>query len=128
MRSWSGCGYGRGGCAARGVSSRPGPGTTPGRSPRPGGTWTWGPGGCGSGPTCAGCAARCTGVITQGVPFARPGSRFTRDFEDLVGWLATTMDKTALRRVVRVDWDTVGRIIERVMADGLDPERLDGLF
>lgn len=68
------------------------------------------------------------GVRTEGVPFARAGSRFTRDFEDLVGWLATTMDKTALRRLVRVDWDTVGRIIERVMADGLDPERLDGLF
>lgn len=68
------------------------------------------------------------GVRTEGVPFARAGSRFTRDFEDLVGWLATTMDKTALRRLVRVDWDTTGRIIERVMADGLDPKRLDGLF
>jgi transposase len=68
------------------------------------------------------------GVRTEGVPFARAGSRFTRDFEDLVGWLATTMDKTALRRLVRIDWDTTGRIIERVMADGLDPERLDGLF
>lgn len=68
------------------------------------------------------------GVRTEGVPFARAGSRFTRDFEDLVGWLATTMDKTALRRLVRVDWDTVGRIIERVMIDGLDPGRLDGLF
>ena len=55
------------------------------------------------------------GVITEGVPFARPGSRFTRDFEDLVGWLATTMDKTALARLVRVDWDTTGRIIERVV-------------
>jgi transposase len=68
------------------------------------------------------------GVLTEGVPFARSASRFTRDFEDLVGWLATTMDKTALRRLVRIDWDTAGRIIERVMADGLDPERLDGLF
>ncbi len=65
---------------------------------------------------------------TEGVPFARAGSRFTRDFEDLVGRPATTMDKTALRRLVRVDWDTVGRIIERVMIDGLDPGRLDGLF
>lgn len=65
---------------------------------------------------------------TEGVPFARAGSRFTRDFEDLVGWLATTMDKTALKRLVRIDWDTVGRIIERVTADGLDPERLEGLF
>lgn len=39
-----------------------------------------------------------------------------------------SQDKTALRRLVRVDWDTVGRIIERVMADGLDPKRLEGLF
>ncbi len=68
------------------------------------------------------------GVLTEGVPFARAGSRFTRDFEDLVGWLATTMDKTALGRLVRVDWDTVGRIIERVVAENLDPDRLDGLF
>jgi len=68
------------------------------------------------------------GVITQGVPFARPGSRFTRDFEDLVGWLATTMDKTALARLVRVDWDTTGRIIEWVVADRLDPDRLQRLF
>lgn len=68
------------------------------------------------------------GVRTQAVPFARTGSRFTRDFEDLVGWLATTMDKTALCRLVRIDWDTVGRIIERVMATGLDKGRLDNLF
>ncbi len=68
------------------------------------------------------------GVRTQGVPFARAGSRFTRDFEDLIGWLATTMDKTALCRLVRIDWDTVGRIIERVMATGLDKRRLDNLF
>jgi transposase len=68
------------------------------------------------------------GARTEAVPFARSGSRFTRDFEDLVGWLATTMDKTALCRLVRIDWDTTGRIIERVMADGLDPNRLDNLF
>ena len=68
------------------------------------------------------------GVITEGVPFARPGSRFTRDFEDLVGWLATTMDKTALARLVRVDWDTTGRIIERVVADPADPDWLQHLF
>jgi transposase len=68
------------------------------------------------------------GARTEGVPFARSGSHFTRDFEDLVGWLATTMDKTALRRLVRIDWDTAGRIIERVMATGLDSARLDKLF
>ena len=64
------------------------------------------------------------GARTEGVPFAH----FTRDFEDLVGWLATTMDKTALCRLIRIDWDTTGRIIERVMATGLDPTRLDNLF
>jgi transposase len=68
------------------------------------------------------------GVRTEGVPFARAGAEFTRDFEDLVGYLATTMDKSAIRRLVRIDWDTVGRIIERVMATGLDPDRLDNLF
>jgi len=68
------------------------------------------------------------GVRTEAVPFARPGSRFTRDFEDLVGWLATTMDKSALRRLLRIDWDTTGRIIERVIEAGLDPQRLNDLF
>jgi transposase len=67
-------------------------------------------------------------VVREEVPFAREGSQFTRDFEDLVGWLATTMDKTAVCRLVRVDWDTVGRIITRVMDDGLDPARLEALF
>jgi transposase len=43
------------------------------------------------------------GGRSEGVPFARASSHFARDFEDLVGWLATTMDKTALRRLVRID-------------------------
>lgn len=68
------------------------------------------------------------GVHTEGVPFARVGARFTRDFENLVGWLATGMDKTALCRLMRIDWDSVGRIIERVMATELDPRRLEQLF
>jgi transposase len=68
------------------------------------------------------------GVRTEGVPFARSGSRFTRDFEDLVGFLATTADKTTICRLVRIDWDTVGRILTRVMDDRLDPNRLESLF
>ncbi|WP_448072598.1 ISL3 family transposase [Georgenia yuyongxinii] len=67
------------------------------------------------------------GVLTEAVPFARAGSRFTRDFEDLVAYLATKTDKTTITRLQRVDWDTVGRICERVVAEGLDPARLDGL-
>jgi len=55
------------------------------------------------------------GVITEAVPFARHRSDFIRDFEDLVGYLATTADKTTITRLVRIDWDTVGRIISRVL-------------
>jgi transposase len=67
------------------------------------------------------------GVRTEAVGFARPDAGFTRDFDDLVAWLATKMDKTAICRYARIDWDTVGRICERVVADGLDPTRFDGL-
>jgi transposase len=68
------------------------------------------------------------GVRVEGVPFARHQSGFTRDFEQLVAWLATTMDKSAITRLVRIDWDTVGRIVSRVCADELDPDRLENLF
>lgn len=68
------------------------------------------------------------GVRTEAVPFARADAEFTADFEALVAWLATRMDKTAICRLVRINWRTVGRIIERVVADELDPGRLDGLF
>jgi hypothetical protein len=33
-------------------------------------------------------------VVTEAVDFARPGSRFTRDFEDLVVWLVTKVRMT----------------------------------
>jgi transposase len=68
------------------------------------------------------------GVRVEAVPFARHASGFTRDFEQLVAWLATRTDKTAIRRLVRIDWDTVGRIISRVTADELDEDRLENLF
>ena len=68
------------------------------------------------------------GVLVEGVPFARDGARFTRDMEDLVAWLATKTDKTTIGRLVRIDWQTVGRIIERVADEQLDDSRLDDLF
>jgi len=67
------------------------------------------------------------GVLAEGVPFARHRSGFTRDFEQLVAWLAARTDKTAITRLLRVDWDTVGRIVARVTADELDPDRLSAL-
>lgn len=68
------------------------------------------------------------GVVVEAVPFARPGAHLTRDFDDLLGWLATRMDKTAIARLCRVSWRTVGRACQRVVAAELDPHRLDGLF
>lgn len=67
------------------------------------------------------------GVVAEGVPFARPGAHLTSDFDDLLAWLATRMDRTAVARLCRVSWRTVGRACERVVADGLDPGRFDGL-
>jgi transposase len=68
------------------------------------------------------------GVLVEAVPFAREGARFTRDFEDLVAWLATKTDKTTVCRLVRIDWATVGRIIERVADDAVDRDHLSDLF
>jgi transposase len=68
------------------------------------------------------------GVHVEGVPFARDGARFTRDFENLVAWLATKTDKTATCRLVRIDWQTIGRIIERVGEELIDEDRLSDLF
>lgn len=68
------------------------------------------------------------GVVVEEVPFARAGAHLTRDFDDLLAWLATRMDKTAIARLCRVSWRTVGRACGRVVATDLDPGRLDGLF
>lgn len=67
------------------------------------------------------------GVKVEAVPFARARARQTRDFEDVVAFLAQQMAKTPLARLMRIDWETVGRIVERVVADHLDSERLAGL-
>ena len=70
-------------------------------------------------PTC--------GVRTEVVPWARPGARQTRQFEDLVGWLCQRTDKTTVARLMRCAWETVDRIVTNVVADHLDDRRLDGL-
>ena len=67
------------------------------------------------------------GVHVEGVPFARDGARFTRDFEDFVAWLATKTDRTAICRLVRIDWETVGRIIKRVGDELLPADRLQAI-
>jgi transposase len=71
---------------------------------------------------CPGC-----GDVYEAVPWARAGSRYTRDFEDLTAWLAQQMSQTQVERLLRIAWRTVGKILARVVADKLDRGRLDGL-
>lgn len=61
---------------------------------------------------CPGC-----GVVSEELPFARAGSRFTRAFEDSCVWLARDAPKTVVARLMRIDWATVGRMIERVVGE-----------
>ena len=70
---------------------------------------------------------RDCGVRVEAVPWARPGSRFTRDFEDVIAYLAQQMAKDPIARLMRVAWDTVGRIVDRVVAERLDGGRLHEL-
>jgi transposase len=67
------------------------------------------------------------GVLAEAVPFARDRSGHTRDFEDLVAWLATKTDKTTISAFARISWRTVGAICQRVVADVLDADRWCGL-
>jgi len=67
------------------------------------------------------------GIHLEPVAWARPGSHHTRDFEDMVAWLAQQMAKTQITRLLRVGWSTVGEIVSRVVADHLDERCLEGL-
>ena len=71
---------------------------------------------------CPGCGDR-----PEMVEWARSGARSTRDFEDLTAWLAQQMSQTQVTRLMRIAWETVGNILERVVAEKLDRGRLDGL-
>jgi transposase len=70
---------------------------------------------------------RCGELALEEVPWARARAPYTRDFEDLVAWLAQQMAKTPITRLMRIGWESVGRIVERVVGDRLNEDRLDGL-
>jgi transposase len=71
---------------------------------------------------------RCRRVRTEQVPWARPAARFTRDFEDVVAWLAQRTDKTAVCTLMRCSWQAVATIVTRVVAEHIDDTRLDRLY
>ena len=71
---------------------------------------------------------RC-GVVVASVPWAEPGSRFTRDFEAECAWLMTVTDRKTAGAFLHVTWRTAGavahRVAERVKASM--PSPFDGL-
>ena len=74
---------------------------------------------------------RCRRVRTEQVSWARPAARHTRDFEQMIGWLAQRMDKTAIAQLLRCAWETVDAAVKRLVVDHLEPidgARLDGLY
>ena len=68
------------------------------------------------------------GVRTEELPWARPGARHTRDFEDMVLWLAQRTDRTSVATLMRCGWETVTAIINRGVAELLDARRLQALY
>ena len=69
------------------------------------------------------------GVYVAEVPWAYPGSRFTKDFDLTVAWFASYLPRSTTSYFMRVDWKTVGRCVNRALHD-LEPERsrrLNGL-
>jgi transposase len=68
------------------------------------------------------------GVVVARVPWALHSSRFLRSFEDQAAWLATQCSQKACSQLMRLDWETVGRIITRVVDEAAcNHDRLDGL-
>jgi len=63
------------------------------------------------------------GVYVEEVPWAYPGSRFTKDFDLTVAWYASNLSRSATSYLMRIDWETVGRCVNRALKD-LEPDRL----
>lgn len=69
------------------------------------------------------------GVLTSSVPWARHNSSFTRDFENNVVWMSKYLSKSAVSKMQRISWNTIGPIISRFRNDA-DPNpnhRFDNL-
>ena len=67
------------------------------------------------------------GVLVERVPWARHRSRFTRDFEDWVACLAVKCCMSAVSRIARVEWHSVGGICRRVY-DEIEAQRGSARF
>ncbi|QOL45617.1 ISL3 family transposase [Bifidobacterium longum subsp. infantis] len=67
------------------------------------------------------------GVTVAMVPWVRRQSACTRDFEQRIAWPGVHAPRSAVSRLIRVDWKSVDPICRRV-ADDLRSQRGAGLF
>ena len=51
------------------------------------------------------------GVLVTDVPWAYPGSGFTKDFDMTVAWLAKCLPRSVVADYMRIDWATVGNCV-----------------
>lgn len=68
------------------------------------------------------------GVVVQMVPWARHGSKHTRNFEDTAAWMSLHLSRKAVSEFLRVSWDTIGPMVSRVEKETRTTEkRFDNL-
>lgn len=58
------------------------------------------------------------GVVVTRVPWARHGSRFTKDFEDQAPRQTVATSRKEVSFLLRITWRTVTGIAERIVAQG----------
>ena len=63
----------------------------------------------------------------RGAALGTARCRHTRDFEDMVLWLAQRTDRTSVATLMRCGWETVTAIINRGVDELLDGRRLEAL-
>ena len=90
--------------------------------------WTWARPGCFCAAESAGSSAALRPGPDRVGALGATRARFTRDFEDVVTWLAQRMDKTAITRLLRCSWQAVANIVTRVVADHIDDDRLNDVY
>ena len=62
------------------------------------------------------------GKCVAAVPWAYPGSDFTKDFDRMAAFMARYLPKTVISELLRIDWKTVGRAVSRTLKD-IEPDR-----
>ena len=74
------------------------------------------------------CGCPEHGIVQVAVPWAEPGSRFTVDFEAMaVEVITASRSLSQAAELLRLDWDSVQRILERAVERGLARRSTEGV-